>query len=382
MKSPRPVYKILHLTTHLNIGGVTSHLLVLGKAMTARGHAVAIATSTGTMAGAFKDAGIGVHEFNIRTKNEFHPKLWVSLPALARLVADEKIDVIHAHSRVTQVLANGLSHWTGVPYVVTAHGFFKTNWGRRVFPAWGHCTVAIGELVAEDLAQTHGVSRERVRVIQNALDLESFQKELLSADAAGTKRSFGIPPHAPVVGSVSRLVADKGHDVLIRAVKRLESSHPDLHVIVLGEGRERPRLEALVRELGLSTRVHWAGATKDVASALVAFDIFAHPATYREGFGLSMAEAMVAGKPVLATTVRAIPSTIRDGENGFLVAPNDADALARGLADLLDHPAKARDAAEKGRQTARVLCSPERMASETEAVYAEVIQHASAKKTA
>jgi glycosyltransferase involved in cell wall biosynthesis len=108
-------------------------------------------------------------------------------------------------------------------------------------------------------------------------------------------------------------------------------------------------------------------------------DVFVHPATHREGFGLSIAEAMIARVPVIATDIPAINTLLKDGSNGRVVKAKDAEALASAIRDLIKDPVKARALAEKGYETAVAICRPERMAAEIEQVYKEVIE-ARAKK--
>ena len=106
---------------------------------------------------------------------------------------------------------------------------------------------------------------------------------------------------------------------------------------------------------------------------LSVMDILAHPATHREGFGLSIAEAMIAQVPVIATDIPAINTLLKDGLNGRVVKPKDAGALASAIRDLIKDPAKARSLAMKGRETAVSICQPERMAREIEQVYKEAL---------
>ena len=364
---------ILHLTTHLNLGGISSYIAVLGDALTKRGHHVAVLSSGGQKTDDLIKKGVRCFEFPIRTKSELSPKLFLALRGVVALLKQEKFDLLHAHTRVTQVLAHWAGRLAGVPTMSTAHGFYKTRWGRQVFPCWGEQVVAVGELVAQELEQTHGVPKEKIAIVHNALDIEDLQARLRRQDPKKIRSEYGIPDDAFVVGCISRLVRDKGQEYLIEAVQTLVPEMPRIFLLVVGEGREKERLQAQIKNLALEEYVRLIPGVNDTAGLLCAMDVYAHPATFREGFGLSMAEAMIAKKPVLATTIPAIHTIFKNGVNALLVPPKDAPALAQAIRRLSADAAFARSIAEAGHGLAASLCRSERQAEEIEQVYYKVI---------
>ncbi len=340
--------------------------------MAKRGHRSAVVSSGGNAWAALARSGVLCYDFPLRTKSELNPKLWWALPQIVSLVKEERYDVLHAHSRVTQVLAHFVSKFTNVPVVSTAHGFYRPRFGRRFFPAWGERVVAISPLVAESLEKDHGLPPEKIRIIYNAIDLEAFERRLAQQDCEWLKQRYGIPKDSFLVGSLSRLVRDKGHEFLIEAVRRVSEEYPKIFLLIVGDGREKAALAKQAAE-ALPGRFKMIPGVQDTTAVLAMMDVFAHPATWREGFGLSIAEAMVAKVPVLATDIPAINTLLKDGENGRVVAPKDAAALASAIRDLIKDPTRARAFAQKGYDTAVALCRPERMAGEMETFYQEVI---------
>jgi glycosyltransferase involved in cell wall biosynthesis len=135
-------------------------------------------------------------------------------------------------------------------------------------------------------------------------------------------------------------------------------AHPEAVLVVLGEGPERERLAG--------DGVYLPGRVGDVAAWYRRAELLVHPARW-EGFGLALLEAMLAGLPVVATRVSSIPEIVADGETGVLVEPDDAAALARAIASVLDEP---RGLGAAGRARARAEFSVERMARRTLDVYA------------
>lgn len=368
------ILKVLHLTTHLNIGGVTSYVRLTGSAQVRAGFTVGVLSGGGELADEFVRAGMSLYTYPLHVKNELHPGNLLCVLRAARLVRKEKFDVLHAHTRVTQLLATLVSRATGVPLVTTAHGFFKPHIGRQIVKGWGSRVIAISPLVAESLTEAHHVDPERVRVIPNAIDIDESGRRLAAQDAAGIRFEYGIPKDALVLSSISRLVADKGHGYLIQALKLLADKGRNAHLVILGDGRERGNLQHLINSLGLSDRARILPFERDISKVLAVTDIFVHPATYREGFGLVIAEAMAAGIPVLATNIPAINTLVEDGRTGRMVAAKDAAALAMAVMDMADHPERTRALAEAGRKKALELCSLERMIDRLTDVYREVVR--------
>jgi glycosyltransferase involved in cell wall biosynthesis len=365
--------KVLHLTTHLNIGGITSYLAIAGAALAQRGVQLSVLSSGGNAEALFREKDIPTHAFPIKTKSELNPKLLFCLPRIIRLVKEEKFVLLHAHTRVTQVLAAWVSRFTGVPVITTAHGYYKPRLGRRLFGCWGKMVIAISPLVAEELEKSHKIKKSKIRVIYNAVDIKEYRKKILEKNPEAVRAEHGIPQGAFLIGSISRLVKDKGHEYLLRAAAKLKKKNPHIFVLIVGDGREKKPLEKLIHKLGLEKNAKLLSSQPDISGILSALDVFAHPATFREGFGLSMLEAMVAKIPVVTTDIWAINSIIRDRVNGYLVAPKNADALAEALKFVLENPDVAGSVAHNAFQMASQAYSSDRLAAELDTVYDEVL---------
>ncbi|MBA2332920.1 MAG: glycosyltransferase family 4 protein, partial [Actinobacteria bacterium] len=165
-------------------------------------------------------------------------------------------------------------------------------------------------------------------------------------------------PEGRLVVAISRLVPQKGLDVAVEAMVGIDAT-----LVVLGEGPERERLEALAR--ARSVRLLLPGRVGDVAAILRRADLLVHPARW-EGFGLALLEAMLCGLPVVASRVSSIPEIVVDGATGVLVPPDDPAALADALARVLADP---ETLGENGRARARAEFSVAAMAERTLAVY-------------
>lgn len=171
---------------------------------------------------------------------------------------------------------------------------------------------------------------------------------------------YGIEDANPcllVVGSISR---GRGQDVALRALPRVRERFPDARLVIVGAPHSRAadlafadELRGLATELRIEDAVVFADTTDAMADVYAAADVVVNPARFAEPFGRVAAEALMAGRPVVATRVGAIPEVIRDGLDGLLVDPDDAGALATAIIQLMDDPARAEGLVESGR--ARVL---------------------------
>jgi glycosyltransferase involved in cell wall biosynthesis len=218
----------------------------------------------------------------------------------------------------------------------------------------GH--VAVGEASCRRIEDFYGLGRGSVVSIPNCVP-----------DVARPPRPARAAGAPLVVGSLGRLDAVKGYDVLLRALPELS----DVRAVVIGEGAVRPELERLARELGVADRVELPGWSDRPAELLPGFDVFCLPSR-SEGFPLSIVEAMLAALPVVATRVGSVAELVIDGETGIVVERDDVDGLIAALGRLRDGALRAKLGAA-GRDRAREHYTVEHMARAYERLWAEVV---------
>lgn len=366
--------KILHLTTHLNVGGITTYILRLIRPFKQNGIETFVLSSGGTCSTALQERGATLFDLPIRTKSELDPRIYWAIPKIRSLIRENKIDILHAHTRVTQVMAFWIQKLTGIPVVTTCHGFYKRRLGRRILPAWGDRTIGISQSVTGHLLNDFKVDPKRVVTVNNGVDLEELDKAYVGHNPVKIKKEFGFRSQDQVVGIIARLVADKGHQYLIRALALLEKTHPDIRLLIVGDGNQKNYLQGLTAQLNLGPRVVFLGNVSDVTKPLVAMDIFALPATWREGFGLSIVEAMACRKPVIVSNIWALNSLILNQVTGILIEPKKVEPLAGAISDLLNHPGKSESIGRAGRKMVEESFSVSRMAAEIHEVYQSLPQ--------
>ena len=129
--------RILQLTSHLNVGGITRYALSLSKRLAQRNHHVIVASGSGQMLDQVQAIGLVHWRVPLRTSAEFSPQVFLGIHMLLRLLRQEPVDIIHAHTRVAQIVADRISKRLNIPYVTTWHGIYKRRFGRRLWPCTG-----------------------------------------------------------------------------------------------------------------------------------------------------------------------------------------------------------------------------------------------------
>jgi glycosyltransferase involved in cell wall biosynthesis len=216
----------------------------------------------------------------------------------------------------------------------------------------------------DDTRRSHMIPRSRIHVVPNGVDVERFAPR----NRDELREALGLS-QAPLVVSAGRLNREKGVHTAIRAVSSLS---PPAQLVIVGDGPERERLEALVRTLRAEDRVEFTGprSPADVARFLAAADVFVFPTERDEGAPMIVIEAMAAGLPVVATSIAQIAEVVdRPGENGVLVPPADVGATAGAVAALLEDPERARQIGAAARQRVLAEYTLERMVERTVEVY-------------
>jgi glycosyltransferase involved in cell wall biosynthesis len=294
-----------------------------------------------------------------------------SLLTLVRLV--RSADLVHAHSAKAGFLArlaalvtrrtrrviftpHAWSFWAADG--VAAGGYRALE---RVTARWCRKILVVSAAEREAGLAAHIGTAGQYRVVPNGVRLERFAL-----------------PRRPVGGrvvSVGRLAPQKRPDLLVRAAASLRDRGTSFQLHLVGDGPERPRVQALVDELGLADQVVLLGNRSDIPELLAEAACFALASDY-EGCPISILEAMAAGVPVVATHVGGVPELVEDGRTGRLVRPGDADALATAVAELLADDELLRRFGEEARRVATERFSTTRMAVEIQGVYAEVLGEA------
>lgn len=283
----------------------------------------------------------------------------------------ERQDIVHTHLVHADLHAGIAARLARVPVLVsTKHNDdrFRLRWPirrmERALATRTNYTITISDALRSFHLELSAADPSQVTTIRYGYDPPVTDE----GNPAAVRQELGIPPEAPVILAVGRLVDQKGHDVLVRALPLVTAPTPEPWLVIADEGDRRALLTRLARDLGINHRVRLVGERDDVGRLMRAATVLAHPSRW-EGFGLVLLEAMATHLPIVAAAVSAIPKVVEAETNGLLVPPDDAAALAGALDRVLSDPLLRDRLAEHGHRKLTERFSPYRMAKEHEDVY-------------
>ena len=306
-------------------------------------------------------------EADVRLRGAIYPLTPVvfasALWALWRLTGRLKFDVMHAH----WVVPNGpvaaiVARLRRLPLVVSMHGsdVFVAEQSRPVasvarwvFGRAGAITAPSDDLLQRAIAL--GAPASRCHLVPYGVDPRQFTR--IEGAAPLLKRELGLPKDALVIFAVGRMVYKKGFEYLIRAVPAILRQHPNARIVIAGGGDLQPRLESLVKQLGVEKSVIMPGWVQRDRMPLFfsGCDLFVLPSVVDQqgnvdGLPNTLLEAMASARPVVATTVAGIPLAVKDGDNGLLVPEKQPGELSSAINLLLDAPELRAQYGEAGRR--------------------------------
>ena len=362
---------MLHLISTLEkAGGAQRLLLSILAGLPRYRHTVAVLTGALELRAEFE--AIGATVLDVRRRSWLDP---FGVREIRRLVRERRFPLVHAHLSRAEIVAglavgplpdvklilfkqNDDAWWKG-PLLRRVHRRIVRRADRVV------CT---SDAVLEHFAALEPAARNKMARIHNGVDVAAIRAAAGAADRAAIRASLGVAPGATMLLAVGRLVEQKGHDVLLAALATRPLAEATL--VLVGRGELETSLRASAA--AMPGRVVFAGVRTDVPALMAAADLFVMPSRW-EGFGLVAAEAMTAGRAVVASRVSALPEVVEHGVTGLLVPPDDPDALAAAIASLLADPAKRDAFGAAGRDRVERLFTLDRMNAEWRAEYERLL---------
>lgn len=347
----------------VEMGGVEEHVRQLAAGLVGRGAEVTVICPESSvvepLAAACARAGARVTRLTLSRTAGWGSAL-ARLVTLVKLLRSNRVDVLHIHLTGASggrwvFLASRLA---GVPALIYTQQIapekrapLPIRLERKLVNLVVHRFIAVSEATRRKYVDRLAQSEAKTVVIPNAVELDRYRGDY-GAARVSTRRLWNIPLDAKVIGTVARLSPQKALHVLLEALPAVIREVPEVRVLIVGDGSERPRLEKLADRLGVASCVYFAGNRVDVPDQLLAMDVFVLPSLF-EGLPLAILEAMAAGRPVVATEVDGVPEIVKDGVTGFLVSPGNPAQLARALVRLLRDPTTAARFGDAARQRAQ-----------------------------
>lgn len=367
----RGAARILQVINSSEEGGGARHLDALVSHLDRQAFDPVVATTDhGPLVGRLEAARVHVIDVDMM-RSRFDPRPVARLRSLMR---SGSFDLVHLHGTRAGFFGTlALSTMSKRPRTVyTVHGL---SCNRRAPGAVKRFFAEIERFIATRVDRVISVSENdrrfgvehrilppaRTMSIPNGIEVNGLRPE----------RTPLASPEVRIV-TVARLVPQKGLPILLETARRVSRSHPGVRFEVLGEGPDRAMLEDRARQMGVSDVVRFPGVVTDVTRKLTEYDLFVLPSLW-EGMPIALLEAMVAGRPIIATAVSGSAELVLDGETGRLVPPGDAEALAAVIEELLRDPQSAVDMAARARDRVRRDFSIDRMVSSNVAVYRDLL---------
>jgi glycosyltransferase involved in cell wall biosynthesis len=383
--------RIMHVIARLNVGGAALHVLQLAREQERRGHDVLVVAGTlaageESMEYVADDLGVNVLKLPVLQRELSLRADGAAILELRELLRARRPDVLHTHTAKAggtgrlAALAAGSARPRAIVHTYHGHvlsGYFDRR-TERVFRlierGLSHAAgalVAVSDEVRDDLVRFKVAPARRFVVVPYGFDLPAW-----SESDEGARRRVRDELDADdrfVVGWAGRLTAIKRPLDLVRTLRELVDDGVDALLVLVGDGEDRPAVEALAAELGVADRCRLVGFQKSIREWYAAFDALLLTSA-NEGTPVVAIEALAAGRPVVATRAGGTGTVVADAESGYLEAIGDVDALARRLALLARDPELRARLAARGAEDVRARFAVGRMADEIEGVYRRLLQ--------
>lgn len=360
--------RLLYLITRSDIGGAQTHVIDLVKGF-CTDYEVHLATSSeGPLTEAVKNLSVSVHLLPSLTRSINLFNDFQALRDTQALIRKIQPNLIHAHSSKAGLIGRISGSLCKVPAVFTAHG-----WGFAPrTPVFRRIIALVSEKLSASLAEKLICVAESD--CQLAMQYGVANRSKLVTVRYGISNS-AVPLANPLIQPprlimVARFNEQKDQTTLIKALSRLKTN--DIHLDFVGSGPSMESCRDLAESLEVADKISFLGDRRDVADLLARSQIFVL-STHYEGLPISILEAMRSGLPVVATSVSGIPEEVIHGETGLLVPPGDEQALASALETLIDSPELRQRMGEAGRQKFLQEFTIERMISQIESVYKQIL---------
>jgi glycosyltransferase involved in cell wall biosynthesis len=257
-------------------------------------------------------------------------------PRLHRVLRDCRPDIVHTHIQVLRYALPSMLLLKRASLLHTVHNMAereiepRARWIHRYAFNHGVVPVAVAEQVAFSLRGLYGI--QQCRVISNGIPTDLYACPQTPRREWRVREGFGDDDVLFVC--VARFAPQKNHLLLLKAFARGPASDPKAHLVLVGEGVLRERLEEQAKNLGVASQIHFLGVRTDIPDVLGAMDVFVLSSDW-EGNPLSVMEAMASGLPILSTAVGGVPDLFESGKQGLIVQPGDVRGFSDAMASLL-----------------------------------------------
>ncbi len=364
--------KVIQVVEDLKVGGLEKVIAGIATGVDPRRFHLEVwcLAAGGLVAEWLRRMGVAVRIFQWRT---YHNPL--NIARLSHRMRSSGVDIVHTHGYFGSTFGRAAALAAGVRRILTHVHTSYFDFSPRHFlieRGLAHGTrkvICVSNAVRDFVENREGIPPAKTCVIYNA----PFWLFENGPGATPSRHRLGFSGEDCVLISVGSLVANKGHRVLLDALKQLLPIHPRLRLLVLGDGPLRLELERWVQRYQLASAVVFAGVVQDPRPFLALADIMVLPTIHREGLSLAVLEAMSQGLPVVASRVGGIPEAVAHNRSGVLVPPDDGRALAGAISRLAADGAERAAMGAEGRRIVLQKFGFARMIASIESLYGEMM---------
>lgn len=373
--------KILLYTDTKQLGGAENHMLSLLKFYDRESFELQLACSSDPALDPWckKIADMNVKIHRLKARHKHHPGQYFELK---NIIKKEDIHLIHIHvwnpasGRYGFMAAKKMQ----VPYLYTEHDPFTLspfkNWIKTKLIRETGAVIAISEKNKHLLLKLYPFLKPKITTVHNGIDITWFESQLLSFSPSDReeyrKNIFKTDGETPIVTCIAELHPRKGIIYLLETAKKFAKENESIKFVIVGTGKEKETYESYITKNQLENHVILLGRRHDIPQILKSSDLFILP-SLNEAFGLVLLEAMIAGLPVIATRNGGIPEIIKDGENGILVPPKDADAIEKAIEQIFSSPLTHQAMSEKNYKDVKEMFDVKAMVKKTENIYRSLL---------
>ncbi|MBL6901635.1 MAG: glycosyltransferase family 4 protein [Luminiphilus sp.] len=292
------------------------------------------------------------------------------VPRLIRILKKEQPDIVHIHSRRGADIYGGLAaRFMGIPAILSRR--VDNRESRLLAPLKYalYCRVIVISKAIGSVLVSGGIDASKIETVRSAVDADAYNNE---ADNHWFETEFSLPSNAKTLGVIAQLIPRKGHKYLLNSLPKLLQAHPELQVLIFGQGPLKAELTNRVALTEFQGRVKMAGFRDDLARIFPNLYAVVHPAE-REGLGVALLQASASGVPVVAARAGGIPEIVLDDVNGITFDIGDEPGLLGALDALLANQELRNTLGAGGRTLARSEFSIDAMVEGNLRVYQSVL---------
>lgn len=370
--------KILHVITHLPIGGAQDNTLYTVELLDKEKYDISLCCNLDgeLVERAKKIEAIKLFDIPFLCREVSPYRDIRAFLSLYKLFKEEDFTIIHTHSSKAGLLARLAAVLNKTPIVIhTIHGFafndfmnaLKKNffiYVEKLLAKWTDVLITVSNLNKKKIIDLNIAHENKIKNIYSGIDLSLFTNKRND----DFRKELNLENDHLLLGSVGRLSDQKDPITMIEAFGIISKPFPNAHLALVGDGELKGKILEKIDKLKLNGKVHLTGNKNNPWSVYHSMDLFIMSSIY-EGLGRSITEALSCGVPVVCTDVEGVPEIVRDNITGILVPPKDANKLADGIIRTLNDMETAKKMAEEGRRFVKDNFDVNKMINDIDSLY-------------